>query len=521
MSAVLPTPDAIPFRDATIEPRFPSGSEFDVIVIGAGMGGLVTATQLSAKGARVLVLERYIIPGGSAGYFEREGYRFDVGASMIFGFGDRGTTNLLTRALAAVDAKIETIPDATQVHYHLPDGLDVKVDRDYEKFLQELGDRFPHEREGIRKFYDECWQVFNCLNSMELLSLEEPRYLTRVFFQRPFSCLGLVKYLPQNVGDFARRYIQDPTLLKFIDMECYIWSVVPADRTPMINAGMVFSDRHYGGINYPKGGVGQISQKLVEGLEKAGSHIQYRSRVTEILREGNQAVGVKLASGETYRAKRIVSNATRWDTFEKLLPAADLPRREQSWQQRYQKSPSFVSLHLGVKANVLPAGTECHHILLEDWSRMEAAEGTIFVSIPTLLDPDLAPAGHHIIHTFTPSWIEDWQNLSPTAYQQKKEAVAAQMIDRLSALFPNLEAAIDYQEVGTPRTHRRFLGRDDGTYGPIPSRKLLGLLGMPFNRTVVPGLYCVGDSTFPGQGLNAVAFSGFACAHRIAIDLRL
>jgi len=54
---------------------------------------LVTTTQL-AQGAKVLVLERYVIPGGSAGYFEREGYRFDVGASMIFGFGTQGTTNL-------------------------------------------------------------------------------------------------------------------------------------------------------------------------------------------------------------------------------------------------------------------------------------------------------------------------------------------------------------------------------------------------------------------------------------------
>ncbi len=82
--------------------------EYDAIVIGSGIGGLVTATQLAAKGAKVLVLESYLIPGGSAGYFEREGYRFDVGASMIFGFGQQGTTNLLTRALDAVDMKLET-----------------------------------------------------------------------------------------------------------------------------------------------------------------------------------------------------------------------------------------------------------------------------------------------------------------------------------------------------------------------------------------------------------------------------
>ncbi len=458
-----------------------------------------------------------MIPGGSAGYFEREGYRFDVGASMIFGFGSQGTTNLLTRALKAVGKSLETIPDPVQIHYHLPDGLDLKVHHDYEAFLQELIRKFPHEATGIRRFYDDCWRVFNCLNVMDLLSLEEPRYLTRVFFQHPLACLGLVAYLPQNAGDIARRHIQDPTLLKFIDMECYCWSVVPADRTPMINAGMVFSDRHYGGINYPKGGVGQIAQALVEGLVQHGGAIQYKARVTKILRRGDRAVGVRLASGQEYRAKRIISNATRWNTFEELLE--EVPPSEQRWQQRYQQSPSFLSLHLGVRAEALPPGTECHHILLETWNRMELEQGTIFVSIPTLLDPSLAPAGHHIIHTFTPSWMAEWQELSPKDYEAKKEDAAARLIDRLESIFPHLSRYLDFQEVGTPRTHRRFLGRMDGTYGPVPSRKLWGLLGMPFNRTSVPGLYCVGDSTFPGQGLNAVAFSGFACAHRVAVDL--
>lgn len=496
-------------------------SEFDAIIIGSGIGGLVTATQLAAKGAKVLVLERYLIPGGSAGYFEREGYRFDVGASMIFGFGTQGTTNLLTRALAAVNVNLETIPDPVQIHYHLPAGLELKVHRAYENFLQELIDHFPHEQAGIRKFYDQCWKVFNCLNAMELLSLEEPRYLMRVFFRHPWACLGLVKYLPQNAGDIARKYISDPELLKFIDMECYCWSVVPADLTPMINAGMVFSDRHYGGINYPKGGVGKIAEKLVEGLEKAGGQIKYQARVTKIMIENNQAVGVQLATGEEYRAQRIISNATRWDTFEKLVPPGVMPASEKKWQQRYQKSPSFLSLHLGVAAEVLPSGTECHHILLEDWQKMEEAEGTIFVSIPTLLDPDLAPAGHHIVHVFTPSWIDDWQGLSAREYENQKEEAAGRIIKRLEKIFPGLETSLDYMTVGTARTHRRFLGREDGTYGPIPRRKLMGLLGMPFNRTGIPGLYCVGDSTFPGQGLNAVAFSGFACAHRVAVDLGL
>ncbi|MCA6596439.1 MAG: carotenoid isomerase [Pseudanabaena sp.] len=496
----------------------------DVIVIGSGIGGLVTATQLAAKGASVIVLERYLIAGGSGGYFERNGYRFDVGASMIFGFGDRGTTNLLTRALAAVNMKMETIPDPVQIHYHLPNNLEIEVHRDYEQFIKELGDRFPHEREGIRKFYDECWKIFNCLNAIELLSLEEWRYLMRVFFQNPLACLGLAAYLPQNAGDIAKKYIRDPELLQFIDMECYCWSVVPADRTPAINAGMVFSDRHYGGINYPVGGVGKIAEKLAEGLDKAGGEIRYGARVTQIIpkaKSGKGAIGVKLASGETLYAKKVVSNATRWDTFGNLLKDEPLPSGEKGWQSRYQKSPSFLSLHLGVEASAIPDDAACHHILLEDWNDMQKEQGTIFVSIPTLLDRSLAPEGHHIVHTFTPSWMIEWEGLSPSEYEAKKNEAARKLCDRLLAIFPKLEDCLDYQEVGTPRSHRRFLGRADGTYGPIPTGKPLGLLGMPFNRTSIPDLYCVGDSTFPGQGLNAVAFSGFACGHLVASSLGL
>ncbi len=494
---------------------------WDVIVIGSGIGGLVTATQLAAKGAKVLVLESYIIPGGSSGYFATEGYRFDVGASMIFGFGKEGTTNLLTRALKAVNVELETIPDPVQIHYHLPNELDIKVQRDYDSFIEQLTQRFPAEQQGIKRFYDECWKVFNCLNSIDLLSLEEYRYLMRVFFQRPLSCLGLLKYLPVNAGDIARRHIKDPELLKFIDIECYCWSVAKADWTPMINAGMVFSDRHYGGINYPKGGVGKIAEKLAEGLEKLGSQICYKSKVSQILIENGKAIGVEIIGGQQYYAKKIVSNATRWDTFGKLLPQENLPAKERKWQKRYQLSPSFLNLHLGVRSSVIPADCECHHILLEDWSKMEQEQGTIFVSIPTLLDPSLAPEGFHIVHTFTPSWMDNWQDLPPKEYEEKKEDAANNLIERLEKIFPGLEQGLDYQQVGTPRTHRRFLGRQSGTYGPVAHYKLPGLLTMPFNRTSIENLYCVGDSTFPGQGLNAVAFSGFACSHRIAVDLGL
>jgi len=494
------------------------------------MGGLSTAAKLTQAGAKVLVLEKYIIPGGSAGAYEREGFRFDVGSSMMFGLGDNGETNLLTKCLEAVGKSIESVPDPTQVHYHLPrteahpEGLHPMVWRDYEEYMQELIRWFPHEEQGIRSFYGECWKVFDALNSLELKSLEEPRYLLAQFARNPLGCLLLARMAPTNAGSIARRYIRDEELLAYIDMECFCWSTVKAEMTPMINAGMVFCDRHYGGVNYPKGGVGRLAELLAEGIEERGGRVRYRAGVREILTEETEggacrAVGVRMANGEVIRARTVISNATRWDTFQKLLPESAMPESERRFLKRFRKSPSFFTMHLGVKAGVLPDDCQCHHIILEDWKRLEDAHGTLFVSIPTVLDPSLSPDGTHIIHAFTPDFIENWQFESPREYEEAKERASAAFIERLEALWPGLGDAVVLKEVATPRTHRRFLNRSDGTYGPIPRVAPLGMLSMPLNSTDVGGLYCAGDSTFPGQGVNAVVFSGFGCAHRVLCDL--
>ena len=102
------------------------------------------------------------------------------------------------------------------------------------------------------------------------------------FAKHPAACLTLASFLASNTGDVARRHIRDEELLRFIDIECFCWSTVLAAQTPMINAGMVFCDRHYGGINYPVGGVGRIPEALADGLRELGSYLVYKANVRAV-----------------------------------------------------------------------------------------------------------------------------------------------------------------------------------------------------------------------------------------------
>ena len=96
----------------------------------------------------------------------------------------------------------------------------ISVDKNYDQFIKKLSASFPRKKKVLKNFTIPV-QVFKCLDSMPLLSIEDLSYLFKVFFKSPLSCLGLARWLPVNAGDVARKFIKDPELLKFIDIECF------------------------------------------------------------------------------------------------------------------------------------------------------------------------------------------------------------------------------------------------------------------------------------------------------------
>jgi phytoene dehydrogenase-like protein len=219
-------------------------------------------------------------------------------------------------------------------------------------------------------------------------------------------------------------------------------------------------------------------------------------------------VGVTLAGGDRLQAPVVISNATVWDTFGKLLDPEVVPV---AYRQAALATPaihSFMHLHLGIRAEGLQ-DLAVHHVVLHRGDKDLTVPGnTCMISIPSVLDPSLAPPGHHVVHAYT---LEPWQGWRRDGdYLQRKRRRAETLYRALERVIPDIRDRVQLELIGTPLTHQRFLRRHQGTYGPAIAA---GQGRFPGGRTPIPGLWQVGDSTLPGIGVPAVAASGILCAN--------
>jgi carotene isomerase len=486
----------------------------DAIVIGSGLGGLVAGALLARYGRRVIVCEAHSIPGGAAHSFERQGFHFDSGPSFFSGLGDPQSRNPLRQVLDVLEEPLPSVAYDPLGYYHLPEGT-LPVYRQRVDYQRAIAQFTPQGATELGRFIDQLLALYAPLSQIPSLGLRPDLGVVPLLLRHPGALLKLLPQLgsvQRSVGHLLDRTVKDPWVRRLVDLECFLLSGFKAHGTLAPEVAFVFGERETAPVDYPLGGSGALVAALVRGLERWGGELRLKSPVERILVNQGRAVGVEIKGGDRLQAPVVISNATVWDTVNHLLAPEDLPATYRETALATPAIHSFMHLHLGIRATGL-GDLAVHHVVLHEGDRDLIEPGnTCMISIPSVLDPSLAPPEHHVIHAYT---LEPWTGWAEVAqdrdrYHQWKRERAASLYRAVARVIPDLSDRLVLELIGSPLTHQRFLRRHQGTYGPAIAADQ-GLF--PGCRTPIAGLLWVGDSTLPGIGVPAVAASGILCAN--------
>ncbi|XP_068652167.1 prolycopene isomerase 1, chloroplastic [Aristolochia californica] len=513
---------------------FPGKPEADVVIIGSGIGGLCCGGLLSRYKQDVLVLESHDLPGGAAHSFDIKGFKFDSGPSLFSGFQSRGPqANPLAQVLDAMD---ESVPCASYDSWmvYLPEGEflsrigPTEFLKDLEKYVSMEAAR------EWRKLLDAVLPMSAAATALPPLSIRSdigvvstaaaryaPSLLKSFIKMGPQGAFSATKLLRPFSEIMDSLELKDPFIHNWVDLLCFLLAGVKSDGILSAEMVYMFAEWYKPGctLEYPLDGSGGVVDALVRGMQKFGGRISLGAHVSNIVVENGRATGVKLKNGQFVRAKKaVVSNASMWDTLD-LLPAEAIPKEYMERIKRTKQCESFMHLHLGFDAQNIRNDLGIHHIVVNDWSRgVDADQNVVLISIPSVLGKDLAPPGKHVLHAYTPGTepYELWEGLDRRSSEYKRLKA-----ERSEVMWRAVERAVgpgfnrdncEVKLVGTPLTHKRFLRRNRGTYGPAIEA---GQDTFPGHTTPIPQLYCCGDSTFPGIGIPAVAASGAIVANSL------
>mmetsp|Transcript_6718 Transcript_6718/g.16011 ORF Transcript_6718/g.16011 Transcript_6718/m.16011 type:complete len:676 (+) Transcript_6718:33-2060(+) len=521
--------------------------EYDVIVIGSGMGGLACGALNAKYGKKTLVLESHIKPGGSAHTFSRMHnggkYSFEVGPSIFEGL-DKPSLNPLR---IIIDALGEEMPVKTYtgLGYWTPQGywrFPVGSKQAFEDLLMEQAEDGPLAVEEWRALQKRLKTLGGSTLAVSLLNLrQDAGFLATTAGAAPYALThpDVFTDLPLTFDSLHKtvdKIVTVPFLRNFIDTMC-IFCGFPAKGAMTAHMLYILERFFEEGAAYsvPLGGTIEIANTLVRGLEKNGGKLTTNAHVDHIIVEDGRATGVVLKNGKKITAKQaVVSNATPFDTVKMLnLGKQELPEGVQVWKDSLGKLPrhgAILHLFLAIDATDLDLShiDDPAHLIVQDWGRsLQDSQNLCSFFIPSLLDPSVCPEGKHVIHVYSSGGepYEAWESMTPGSpeYEALKEERSQVLWQAVERCIPDVRERCEFSIVGSPLAHEAFLRRDRGTYGmawaagtSAPYAGLLkNILPFPFPnlKTPVDGLLRCGDSCFPGIGTPSAAASGAICAN--------
>lgn len=493
--------------DTTVE-------EVDVLVVGAGFGGLGAAMGLVDRGARVLVCERLDYPGGCAGTFERRGCRYDAGATLSSGFG---AGQLFAgwaerHAMALRWSALDPVVELRTAQWTLP------VWAERARFIDEIAGLAGGRGDAVRRFF--AYQAGVAATLWRVL--DEPSMLP------PLGAGGLLAHL-KNVGGYlpvarwmgrpltavlARFGLEDVAPLRaFCDAVCQITVQCPAHEAEAPFA-LATLDYFFRGVAHVHGGIGELARGIVEVLRRRGAEVRQLCPVRGLRRDGDRWY-VDTRRGPV-RARAVVANLLP-QALSKLLEApgevaAPLGRMAAGLGEGWGAAMLYMVVRPPEDAPV-----HAHHLELIDDAAAPLIEGNhLFASISGADEVGRAPPGRRVITVSTHLPAARLREGDVASYVG---AVQRRMRAVFAARAPEWAAGIEACMTGSPRTFERYTGRTGGLVGGAPRRAGLRNYANAWPKALAPGLWLVGDSVFPGQSTVATALGGLRTAAALAASL--
>ena len=477
--------------------------DYDVIIIGAGLGGLVCGTLLARKGWRVAIFEKKATVGGCCTSFTRKGFTFDLSVQSIGGGGEGGRVWRVLDDLGMRDS-IELLPLEPAREYHFPD-MKILQYADLDSHVDYLSSLFRHEHDGIKAVY----RIYRCLSEEidrypSSLSWFDPSHFEREF---PFT----YRYREETLQDVLDAHIEDPHLKVILGVRSS-YALLPPSKFSVIAMAALEMSYLQGGVAVLKGKMEDLPLLLAKGFLRGGGALHTRHEAKEIMLKEGKAIGVRLKGGGTATAHAVVSNADATATFVRMIGEEALPS---GWIKRLKgmkPSYSYFIIYLGVEGqlDLSCSNNEVfpQYDLEEEYRFLE--EGQIppsppyYLLAPSLVNPAHAPEGHS---TVCLSYKAPYRLLGGWDTEAKK-ALGERLIAQAEGMLPDLRRKIVLDVSASPLTIERMTGNRGGAaYGWAQIPRQAGIYRL--NRvSPIDRLYLTGHWTAPGGGVAAAMASG-------------
>lgn len=455
-------------------------TDYDVIVVGAGNGGLIAAASSAKMGHSTLLIERHNLPGGAATSFTRGRFEFEPSLHELAKYGSADNPGNIRKIFdwLGIDIDFKEVPDAYRVINTGKDGFDVSMPTGVPEFIKAMAQAVPGSGESIGKFFKiavETAQAFS-----EMTTNPEQIDMKKIAKKYPsFMKYGTVPY--QKVLD----ELQIPKKAQEILMAYWCYIGIPGDEFEFgYMAAMVVS---YVALSayIPVNRSHEISTALINSLQKNGGKVWFNTEINKLIVEDGAVVGVRTADKDIY-AKQVIMNVIPDIVYSKMLDSKDIPVQEIKKSNARKIGTSGLLVYLGLNKSAEELGIKDYSTFIDDnwdshyqFDHMKNIKdnGFFIMNCLNVANPGCSPVGTSILYATQLFFGDSWDNISPSEYPKLKDKIAEELITRYeNATGINIRDNIEEIEIATPETFARYLRGPEG--------EIYGYFGQPWDQMI-------------------------------------